>query len=114
MTQRGPDALHLSISNELTLTATISDGLNGGQSIATAEAYLDIPPWHAGATPITLNAVDGVFDSVAENVTVNLARPSAGRHMIYVRGRDSAGNWGAVSAIWLGALQQTYVPLILQ
>ena len=114
MTQRGPDALNLSISNELILTATISDGLNGGQSIATAEAYLDIPPWHAGATPITLNAVDGVFDSVAENVTVNLARPSAGRHMIYVRGRDSAGNWGAVSAIWLGALQQTYVPLILQ
>lgn len=95
-----------------TLTANLNDNLYGNaagsvgrptaQSIAAAEYYVDIPPW-AGGTPIAMSASDGAFNATSENVTasVNTIGLSAGRHTLYVRGRDASNAWGAVSAIFL-------------
>ncbi|HLF25471.1 MAG TPA: M14 family zinc carboxypeptidase [Anaerolineae bacterium] len=93
----------------VTLTATIRDDLYGNtgvgrpaaQAISQAEVYVDVPPW-AGGTPIALNAQDGSFNSASEGVIGQLDTAlSVGRHILFVRGRDAAGNWGSVTAVWL-------------
>ncbi|WP_110517343.1 M14 family zinc carboxypeptidase [Herpetosiphon llansteffanensis] len=108
--QRGPDALNVttqSASNGYKLLATINDVNNGNQAIAAAEAYVDTPPWRAGATAIGLNATDGSFNSVQEAVNATIPQTlSNGRHLVYFRGRDAAGNWGPVSAQWLDVAPQ--------
>ena len=105
LTQRGPDALQVSTfatSSDYQVHATINDTTNGNLPLAGAEMYLDIPPWRTGAVSITLNASDGTFNSVSEAVQGAIARSiSNGRHLVFVRGRDAANNWGPVSAAWL-------------
>jgi PKD repeat protein len=118
-TPSGPDALDLTVSpasvtsGENTLfTATINDarysnanGLEPSQNIAAAEYFVDVPPWSKTALPIAvpMTAVDGNFDAPSEAVAVNIdtAGLRAGRHTLFVRGQDAAGNWGAVSAAFL-------------
>jgi hypothetical protein len=113
----GPNAINLNLSASsvvqgasATLNATINDaqyGSNGfgiptAQTVDAAEYYIDTPPW-AGGTAVALNASDGTFNATNEGATasINTSSLSVGRHTIFVRGRDSAGNWGATSAIWL-------------
>lgn len=117
LTPAGPDALAVTVAPgvatvgaTVNLAATLDDtrfssagGAEPVQAIAAAEAYLDTPPWQAGAAPIPLAAADGVFNSSVEGVTAVLDTGclSAGRHMVYVRGRDADGAWGPVSATFL-------------
>ena len=53
-----------------------------------------------------MNAVNGSFNSTIENVTatVNTSGLSEGQHIVFVRGKDAAGNWGAFSAVFLDTL----------
>jgi hypothetical protein len=113
----GPQALAVTATpgtvaagEPLTLTATIDDtlyqqdfGAEPTQNIAAAEYFLDVPPWEAGASPLPMSPADGAFDAKTENVqvVVDTGGLSAGRHILYVRGRDQAGNWGTVSAIFV-------------
>ncbi len=105
----GPEPLSVAVSGS-TLTATLNDarfnnsnGTEPTQTVASAEYFIDTPPWQSGATAITMNASDGSFSSNNEAVTatVNTASLSSGRHTIFVRGRDSSGNVGPVSAVFL-------------
>ena len=84
----------------LTVSATIDDIANGGQGVAAAEYYVDIPPWHSGAVPHVLAAVDGSFDGQVEAVAASLSADGLGpgRHVVYVRGQDALGHWGPFSA----------------
>ena len=116
LTPAGPDALSLAVSPAsvasgapATLTATINDtryrqtnGTEPTQTIAAAEYYVDTPPW-LGGTAYAMAASDGSFSATTEKViaTVNTAGLANGRHMIFVRGQDAAGNWGAFSAAFL-------------
>ena len=52
---------------------------------------------------VPLNAADGQFNSGVESVSAALdtSTLSEGRHILFVRGQDSAGTWGAISAIFL-------------
>ncbi len=116
LTPAGPDALNVAVSaspvtagTPVNLTAVINDtrynNMNGAeptQSIAAAEYYVDTPPWQGG-TPLPMAATDGTFNSTVENVTaaVDTTGLSAGRHILFVRGRDAANNWGAFSAVFL-------------
>jgi hypothetical protein len=72
------------------------------QSIQEAEAYLDVPPWITTTIPIpvSLTALDGSFDNSLEWVTGSLEPQelTPGQHIVFIRGRDQAGNWGPVSA----------------
>ncbi|HEU4663117.1 MAG TPA: M14 family zinc carboxypeptidase [Dokdonella sp.] len=104
----GPDAYGLAVSPVqqgaggpyVTLTATIDDRRynqsNGTQAtypIRAANAYVDTLPWAAGATPIALAAVDGVFNANNEAVsgTIGLTGLAAGRHLVYVQGINTLG-----------------------
>ncbi|MFZ2488838.1 MAG: M14 family zinc carboxypeptidase, partial [Anaerolineae bacterium] len=116
-TPAGPDTLNvtaapsvITVGDAVQLTATINDtrfnnsgGTEPTQAIAAAEYYIDIPPWQAGAVPHTMSASDGSFNTTVEAVTasINTSSLSTGRHLIFVRGRDAAGNWGAFSAAFL-------------
>ncbi len=80
-----------------------SNGTQPTQNIAAAEYYIDTPPWLAGATPTALIASDGAFNAKTENIrgTINTSGLSVGTHIIYVRSRDVANNWGAFTAVFL-------------
>lgn len=106
----GSTAPGVSAGTNVTLTASLNDnrynntnGTEASQSIAAAEYYIDVPPWGAGATAIAMTAADGAFSATSENVTASVATTGlgAGRHILFVRGKDAANNWGAVSAIFL-------------
>lgn len=100
MTTEGPTTESLTISrtaaSAFALHAQVSDLNNGDQNVAAAEAYIDIPPWRGG-TPIAMTPEDGTFNSPVEFAGANV-NVTPGRHMIYVRGRDTASNFGAITA----------------
>jgi hypothetical protein len=80
----------VSIDTDFSLTANVDDAATGGSNIASAEYTLD-----GGTTWVPMNASDGAFDEVAEDVTANVVNDfEPGLHEICVRGTDSAGNTG--------------------
>jgi len=94
----------------VSLTAAASDarfnnsnGTESTQAIAAAEYYLNVPPWLAGAVAVPIQAADGSFNSVTENLvaTIPTGTLPVGRHTVYVRARDASGAWGAFSAVFL-------------
>ncbi len=114
LTALGPEALDLHVDpaqvaqGTLTsLTAVIDDTRYSSpeepvQQIAAAEYYLDTPPWLGGmAHPMA--ASDGSLNAVVEafSAAVDTSSLSPGKHLIFVRGQDVNGNWGAVSAVFL-------------
>lgn len=113
----GPDALHVAVNattvaagTPVVLTATIDDsrynsngwGVESAQAIQAARYTIDAPSW-AGATTITMNAVDGTFNNTVEAVTgqIDTSSLTPGRHTIFVEGQDSAGNWGVLGSVFL-------------
>ena len=109
----GQTAPGVPVGTDVTITARTDDNLLNSnaqsigrpavQAIQAAEAYVDVPPWVAGATPIALAAQDGSFNSSNETVTGQIATTglATGRHTVWVRGRDAANNWGPTTAQWL-------------
>ena len=79
-----------------------SNGTEPVQAIASATATLDAAPWASGAIPQAMRAYDGAFNSSREQVVVNIdTRGLAyGKHVVYVRGTDAAGQVGTPSAIY--------------
>jgi len=130
LTPAGPDTLNLTVSSStvsagsvVTLTGVANDTRyksNTGeptQAIAATEYYIDTPPWITGANAIAMSPSDGSFNSTSENVTasVNTSGWSNGRHTLFLRSKDAAGNWGAVSAIFLTVEgQANQAPVISQ
>jgi carboxypeptidase T len=117
LTPAGPDVTTVKLSvngvpagTPVTLTATVDDthystrnGTEPSQNIAAAEAYVDVAPWTPGATPLALAAKDGAYNAKTEKATTTLSTTglSKGKHLVFVRGRDAAGNWGPVNATFL-------------
>ena len=112
----GPETLNLAVTPPvidagelLQISAVVDDtrfnnsqGNEAVQTITAAEYSIDTPIWQAGAThPLT--ATDGSFNQTVEGVsaTESSGGLGQGRHILYVRGRDAAGNWGPPSAAFL-------------
>nr|WP_298140296.1 M14 family zinc carboxypeptidase [uncultured Pseudomonas sp.] len=94
----------------VTLSASATDtrfnnsgGTETTQNIAAAEYYIDKAPWEAGASAIPLQAQDGSFNGKTEALTgtIYTGDLALGKHMVYVRSRDTSGTWGAVTAAFL-------------
>ena len=83
------------------------------QAIAAAEYSIDAPPWQAGATQ-PMSAADGSFNQSSEGVTaaIDTRGLGQGRHILFVRGRDSAGNWGPPSAAFFYLLTPSGSPAV--
>lgn len=116
-TPAGPDVTTVSVSPAkvvagatATLSASTTDlrfnnsqGTEPTQNISAAEYYIDTPPWVVGAVAVPMQASDGAFNSKTEALTasVNTTGLAKGQHLLYVRARDAAGQWGAFSAAFL-------------
>ncbi len=110
---KGPDATAVTTSRvgdvvggrvDVRVSAKLSDADNGGQALAGAELVLD--PLAAPGTGIALEAADGSFDTVAEQVTGMIQATDGERVLVHVRGRDADGNWGPLTAQWLDGKEQ--------
>jgi carboxypeptidase T len=117
LTPAGPDVLAPTISTPagvgraaLQLTATADDGrysaengIEPTQVISAAGYTVDLPPWDPAAVAYPMAAADGAFDEEVEALEagVDTAGLGGGRHMLFLRAQDAAGNWGAVSAVFL-------------
>jgi hypothetical protein len=106
---KGPDAIDVVINPESkTVQAKINDTANGANALVAAEIVLD--PNAAPGTGVSLTAADGQFNTPTEQVGGSFASlfpgdaptPKPGT-LAYVRGRDSKGNWGPLTAQWLAA-----------
>ncbi len=73
------------------------------QNIVSASAYLSVPPWQAGAAAQAMQPSDGAFDAKVEIAQRGISTGTlpAGRHLLYVQGRDSAGNDGPPAATFI-------------
>ncbi|MCV2350750.1 M14 family zinc carboxypeptidase [Paucibacter sp. Y2R2-4] len=119
-TPAGPDALNVAVSGlasvgiapgtPVQLSATLNDtrynnsnGVEPSQAIAAAEYYVDIPPWQSRNVAQPMAPSDGTFDSSVEaaRASIDTSGWKPGRHIVFVRGRDAAGNWGAFSAVFI-------------
>jgi carboxypeptidase T len=112
----GPDTYSVSASPSrvsvgatVTITATVDDsrfnqgnGAEPVQAISSAAAYLDRQPWLSRATPPAMQANDGAFNSSREVVSVRLSTAglAAGRHLVFVRGKDGSGHFGPPEAVF--------------
>ena len=130
LTPAGPDALDVVVSTAVVtrgetvhLTATVDDtrynnsnGTEPAQVITAAEYYVDAPPWIATTTPfsVSMAAVDGLFDAPVEAVEamIDTGTLTGGKHILLVRGRDAAGNWGPHSATFLTIVEPAVSPVI--
>ncbi len=121
LTPAGPDAFDVQVGGgaasrgvppgtTVALSATLDDGrfsrVNGAeavQDIAAGEYYVDVPPWDAAADANALSPSDGSFDGTMEAATASIDTTGwdPGRHIVFVRARDSDHNWGAVTATFL-------------
>ena len=132
-TPAGPDVRDLSLLPQVVDTdatvqvrATLDDtrystlgGSEPTQNIAGGELYVGLPPWVEGAAPAAqpLLPLDGAFDASVEEVWASLSTAGLepGRHILYLRGRDAGGHWGAFSAHFLYVIgHQAYLPMVRQ
>ncbi len=91
----GPATRSVALS-AATLAATVADTATGGGVVAGAEYYVDA----IGGTPTAMTAGDGAFDSPSETVTATgVSGIASGQHIVFVRGKDAAGNWGPFSSV---------------
>ncbi len=128
MTPAGPDALNLALDtyalapgDAVTMTVTLNDtrynnqnGTEPTQNIAAAEYAIDTPFWITGTITNAMTAVDGSFNNPIESAqaVMDTSGLSTGRHIVFVRGQDAAGNWGAVSAEFFYVLDPATAPTI--
>lgn len=78
----------------LWFNATIDDRNKGNSTIAEAEFFID--SIGSNGTGTSMQPADSAFDSPVEEVTWNgNATWTSGSHVLYVHGKDVAGNWGA-------------------
>ena len=117
LTPAGPEAIEAVASPQtvtagqpVLLTAVVDDtrfsssnGTEPTQTIAAAEAFIDLPPWDAGAVPLAMVASDGTFDQGVEIVEtmIDTSGLDHGRHLLFVRAIDTDGNRGVVAAAFL-------------
>ncbi|MFQ6128827.1 MAG: M28 family peptidase, partial [Thermoplasmata archaeon] len=92
------------------LSATISDVTTGGSDILAAEYFVDVDPGVGKGTP--MRAIDGSLDSVTEGVDflIDVEKIPEGPYSLYVRGMDSAGNWGPAQSIVLTVTKSDTTP----
>lgn len=106
------DTNYVSAGEPINLTAIVDDtqynnsnGTQPTQNIQAVEYYVDTPFWSSDPAPIAIPMLptDGSFDSQTENVEamVDTSGWDSGQHILFIRGQDLDGVWGAVSAIFL-------------
>lgn len=97
------------ITPSVQVSVTLTDPLAGGaqSAIMGAEGFLtDTLGSPAPGTGFAFMPLDGVFDQTTEAAyayipLTQISALSDGPHPVYVRGKDAAGNWGAMGSVIL-------------
>jgi len=92
------------VTDPLTLAATFSDVRNGNSSVVRAEYVIDnLGIAEGSGQPFDMAGIAAAPTLSGLTATINLAAVvpalAEGKHMVYVRAQDSAGNWGAVGSV---------------
>jgi hypothetical protein len=115
VTQMLTSTLLAPVSSTVPFTAVVQGNLYGNSGISrptaktiqAAEFTIDTPPWISGSVPVSMSLPPGAL-SVTPIVTGTIPGTlSPGQHWIFVRGQDTNGNWGPVSARWVLVPQYT-------
>lgn len=88
----------------VTITADLSDATTGGSVVTQAEFVIDdaVTVGAGFGTPMSLPASGvSVTGATGTVTTAVLAALDAGRHTVFVRALDAAGNWGVVGSVIL-------------
>ncbi|KQZ90659.1 hypothetical protein ASD62_16550 [Phycicoccus sp. Root563] len=88
----------------VTVTADLSDVAQGGSGIVQAEYVIDDAATTGPGFGVPLTGTWGTPTVVGATGTIDttvLASLDAGRHQVFVRALDAAGNWGAVGSVVL-------------
>jgi hypothetical protein len=115
----GPASSHISVSPNpssglapVTIAADVSDAQTGGNTVAQAEFVVDDAvttgpgfgvPMTGAFGAVSVTDVTGTIPVSAPDCsvtppTVALSCLEAGKHTVFVRGLDSAGNWGVIGS----------------
>lgn len=111
MTVFGPDTFDIEtevgVTGIMTVTAVVNDSDTGDNSINQAAAYINSPYWMTDTVTHTLSLVNQGSPGPVETVmgTLDVSQLPVGEHMLFVRGQDAEGNWGAVSAAFFEVLE---------
>jgi hypothetical protein len=113
----GPEPFDVAVSSgtvvrgaSVTLTAKADDarynsngyGTEPSQNVVAARYSIDTPSWK-GATLYPMAAVDGAFNSSAEDLTaaIDTTALAPGKHIVFVEAQDANGQWGVLAAVFL-------------
>jgi FtsP/CotA-like multicopper oxidase with cupredoxin domain len=107
----GPVSTHVRVAPNpatgqvpVTVTADLSDATTGGSVVTQAEFVIDdaVAVGPGFGTPMSLPAGGVTITGATGTVTTAvLAALEAGRHTVFVRALDAAGNWGVVGSVIL-------------
>ena len=128
LTPGGPETIDLSSFQQIVtpgdminISATIDDtryssanGVEPTHRITGADLFVDTPPWTAEGVAVAMDAADGAFDSMVEEVTalVDTTGWSVGRHTLFVEGHDILDSTGPVSAVFVHAIDPVSAPTL--
>lgn len=123
----GPDSLDIRVEPNLpfpgeTIRVTAvaddtrfnsSNGTQATQSIAGANAFFDVVPWQAAATPNAMGAADGSFNTNRESLSADLSTAglSIGQHLLFVQSSDTAAA-GAPNAVFFNLVDAASVGVL--
>lgn len=104
-------------ATELCLTGIISDSLFGNSVIYTAEYFIDVPG--SDSTGIMMQAIDGAFDEIVEDIvdTLDISSWQYGTpRWLFIHGLDVSGNWGTFDSVlvYVTAADDTIPPFIVE
>ena len=86
----------------VTVTADLSDATTGGSSVTQAELVIDDAVTTGVGFGTAMTGAFGSVDVAGATGTIStavLASLEAGKHTVFVRALDSAGNWGVVGGV---------------
>jgi hypothetical protein len=103
-------------ATELSLTGIISDSLFGNSVIYTAEYFIDVPG--SDSTGIMMQATDGAFDEIVEDIidTLDISSWQYGTpRWLFIHGLDVSGNWGTFDSVlvYVTAADDTIPPFVV-
>jgi len=97
----------------VTLTATVSDVGTGGSNIAAAEYFVGTVGAVGTGTAMTLAAgAAAPTKAVSATVATSAWTAASSPYTIYVRGKDSANNWGATQTVVVSVYLAPAAPTI--
>jgi len=96
-------------TNSIFLTAVLDDTYSGNSHIQVGEYFIDTDTGSGLGTAV--EPVDGLYDGPYEEVRASVPTSSwteGSIHILYVRGKDTAGNWGTTHSVSIAVTPPTY------